>query len=222
MFKPHLSPKMKCWQLEAWRELGITIDEYNYKLAVFPKSFYGRVSTFDSEKKIYDFCFIGAFRVDAETEARRIWLIEFIKKNFTNKSYLQFTDKNTKANYRTLGVFDHTLERQGFVPKEVAREHRNVFDEYYYRVMCQSEFTLCPAGDRRWSMRFYEALMCKTIPILESRWHHRSIAEAFRRYRFYLPRSRFVFRKDWAEENYELFLRHHTLEFKVPEVPRME
>ena len=53
MFKPHLSPKMKCWQLEAWRELGITIDEYNYKLAVFPKSFYGRVSTFDSEKKIY-------------------------------------------------------------------------------------------------------------------------------------------------------------------------
>lgn len=36
---------------------------------------------------------------------------------------------------------------------------------------CVSKFVLCPGGDAPWSFRFYEVLMCKSIPIVES-WHH--------------------------------------------------
>ena len=210
LFEPHLSPKMKMWQTEAWSELGVRITEHDPQRALFPKRFYEAVERLD-HAKIYDFCFIGAFRVDSKTAARRVWLPDFVKGHFSKDSYLQFTDKVTKANYVPLGPFDRTLEREGFVPKEVPVEQRNVFDQHYYQIMCQSRFALCPAGDLRWSMRFYEALMCKAIPILESRWHHRSIREALRPYRVYTPRDEFVYRPDWAEHNYRLFLRHHTL-----------
>ena len=208
--QPHLSPKMKMWQAEAWAELGVKITDYDPQRAIFPKRFYEAVQRLDHAKR-YEFCFIGAFRVDPKTEARRMWLTPFIKERFTDDSYLQFTDRKTKADYLPLGSFDHTLEREGFVPKEVPLEQRNVFDEAYYQVMCRSRFALCPAGDRRWSMRFYEALMCRAIPILESRWHHRSLREALRSYKVYTPRDELVYRPDWAEHNYALFLKHHTL-----------
>ena len=208
--QPHLSPKMKMSQAEAWAELGVKITDYDPQRAIFPKRFYEAVQRLDHAKR-YEFCFIGAFRVDPKTEARRVWLTPFIDAHFSANSYLQFTDKKTKANYVPLGPFDHTLEREGFVPKEVPLEQRNVFDAQYYQVMCQSRFALCPAGDRPWSMRFYEALMCKSIPILERRWHHRTLREALRGYKAYTPRDEFEYRPDWVEHNYELFLRHHTL-----------
>lgn len=208
--KPDLSPKLKMWQDEAWSELGLKITAYDHQKALFPKRFYEAVQAFD-HAKIHDFCFIGALRIDPKTEARRMWLDGFIKKHFSENSYLQFTDRNTKAHYVPLGAFDYTLARQGFVPKEVPVDQRNMFDQHYYEVMCRTQFALCPAGDVLWSMRFYEALMCKAIPVLESRWHHRSIREALRNYKIYTPRDKFVYRPRWVEHNYRLFLKHHTL-----------
>lgn len=37
----------------------------------------------------------------------------------------------------------------------------------YFRSMCSSKFTLTPTGDCPWSYRFFEAIMCYSIPILE-------------------------------------------------------
>jgi hypothetical protein len=209
-FKPDLCPKMRFWQAEAYRELGIEIETFDHQKAIFPQRFYIAIQALD-HTKIFDYCFIGACRPDALTAARRAWLIEFVKARFSPKSYLQFTDKETKTGYTPLGEFDFTLRRSGFVPKEVPLEQRNFFDEHYYRVMCQSQFTLCPAGDRRWSMRFYEAIMCKSIPILRSRIHHRSIREALRGYKVYTPAEKLLYRSDWVEHNYNIFLQHHTL-----------
>jgi len=168
------------------------------------------IQSFD-HTKVFDFCFVGAYRVDAATAARRAWLIDFAKAKFSEKSYLQFTDKGTRKDYVPLGNFDFTLRRTGFVPKEVPIEQRNFFDEHYYRVMCQSQFALCPAGDRRWSMRLYEAIMCKTIPVLQSRTHYRSIREALRGYKVYTSTEKLIFRPEWIDHNYNLFLTHHTL-----------
>lgn len=198
------------WQTEAWAELGKTINQFDHQRALFPKRFYERVEQLD-HNKTHDFCFIGAFKIDVETASRRKWLEEFIRANFTASSYLQFTDSSTKKTHVSLGAFDHTHERNGFVPKEVPVKQRNFFDEHYYQIMCHSKFTLCPAGDRLWSMRFYEALMCKSVPVLERRWHHRSIREAIRGYKYYTKGQALEFRNDWIEENYRLFLKHHTL-----------
>lgn len=37
----------------------------------------------------------------------------------------------------------------------------------YFKSMCSSKFTLTPTGDCPWSYRFFEAIMCYSIPILE-------------------------------------------------------
>ena len=39
---------------------------------------------------------------------------------------------------------------------------------WYFDKLSQSKFGLCPAGGCMYSMRFYECLMCKCIPIVNT------------------------------------------------------
>ena len=208
------SPKLELWYLEAYQEIGIkkAPEEIDKSYAIYPKRFYKAVEKFDQSKKI-DFCFIGTFQIDNATFARRSWIVPFIKDHFTERSYLQFTDRITKANHKTLGVYDYTFLRDGFVPKEVDVQLRNYFDENYFRTMCSSQFTLCPGGDKNWSMRFYEALMYKTIPVMVDRTAYRSQFEARLPYKYFVVGECIEYRSDWAEYNYETFLKYHTLEY---------
>ena len=207
------SPKLAMWYLEAFSELGITKspDEIDKRFAIYPRRFYRAVEEI-GWRKSRDYCFIGAFRIDPKTAVRRAWIIPFIQLNFGERSYLQFTDRATKRGYHTLGDFDHTLRVEGFVPKEVPFSERNWFDEHYFRIMCASQFALCPGGDESWSMRFYEALMCKAIPILPDRITFRNEYEARLPYKYFLADEVIEYRHDWAEQNYELFKQYHTLE----------
>jgi hypothetical protein len=209
----HYSPKMRMWAEEAYREKGSPGYKFDTNFAIFPKRFYEPIASFDHTKR-YDFCFIGAFAVDRETYLNRQWLIPFIEKNFGEKSFLHFTDKNAKSNHLKMGNYDHTLDRVGFVPKEVPINERNYFDEGYYKIMSQSCFTLCPGGDSQWSMRFYEALMCGSIPIVLDENFHRSIEETFLAYKYYSKNQNFEYKESWVTHNYDLFLRYHTLLYK--------
>jgi len=207
------SPKLAMWYLEAFSELGITRspDDIDKRFAIYPRRFYRAVEQI-GWRKSRDFCFIGAFKIDPRTAQRRAWILPFIQTHFGSRSYLQFTDRATKRDYQALGAFDHTLLAEGFVPKEVPVSRRNMFDEHYFRVMCSSEFVLCPGGDENWSMRFYEALMCKAIPILPDRTTFRNEHEAGLPYKYFLADEEISYREDWVEHNYTLFMRHHTLD----------
>ena len=183
--------------------------------ALYPRRFYKCVERYKSKKTI-DYCFIGGYRTDKKTELNRKWIIEFIKSKFTDSSYLQFTDTATMHNYKSMGSFDYTLKEKGFVPKEHPVKQRNYFDEKYFKTLSRSKFCLCPAGDQLWSMRFYEALLCKSIPIVNTQQEtFRSEAEAKLDYKYYLTNEQHVYREDWALHNYEIFLRYHTLEYRM-------
>jgi hypothetical protein len=207
------SPKLAMWYLEAFAECGVRVSssEIDKRFAIYPRRFYRAVEEI-GWRKTRDYCFIGAFRIDPRTEMRRSWIIPYIRENFGERSYLQFTDVATKSGYETLGAFDHTLSAEGFVPKEVPVAQRNRFDANYFKIMCSSEFALCPGGDENWSMRFYEALMCKAIPILLDRTPFRNEYEAQLPYKYFLAGERIEYREDWAEHNYLVFKQHHTLE----------
>ncbi|HLP02519.1 MAG TPA: hypothetical protein VK163_10890 [Opitutaceae bacterium] len=41
------------------------------------------------------------------------------------------------------------------------------WDEDYFRLLARAEFVLCPSGDFVWSYRFFEAVLCGAIPIVE-------------------------------------------------------
>ncbi len=206
------SPKCRMWYDDARREKGIT-GEIDYRYAKYPMSFYKRVENFSKEKR-YDFCFIGSFLVDKPTSENRKWIVDFVNERFNNHSYLQFTDKISKKSLKPFGSFDYTHRRVGFVPKEKPINQRNYFDKNYYQKMCESKFTLCPSGDSFWSMRFYEALMCKSIPIVISKDEtFRSEAESLLDYKYYLASEpNPEYRQDWVDHNYEIFIKYHTFD----------
>jgi hypothetical protein len=188
-------------------------------ICLYPKSYIEKVISLNSDK-IFDFNFRGAFYIDNQTKKNRKWIINFSKKHFTSNSFFQITDSRAKQNnlffrprHKLLGSFDYTFTRAGFVPKENKKEIRGHFDEDFFRVLCQSRFTLCPAGDAPWSMRFYESLLCKSIPIVEKVQHTgRNDLEYDIGYKYYLlSDDKKIYRPDWAEENFRKFIRYQTL-----------
>jgi hypothetical protein len=177
-------------------------------LAIFSKKYYNDINELNHQKK-YDYCFIGSINSSYE---RRIWVINFVKKNFTNNSIFINTDDNPKG------------ELLGFCPRlqpdnqSKKVQYRIVKDNVeYFEKMCQSKFVLCPAGDAPWSFRFYEVLMCKSIPIVES-WHHtyRTKEEAKLNYKYILYKDienvkNDINYDDYVIENTKIFENYHLL-----------
>lgn len=115
-----------------------------------------------------------------KNEEGRAWINEFAGE----KSYISLTDKGWK------------------MPKE----H---FDSAYYQLLCNSRFALCPRGKFFWTYRFYEALMCKSIPIVDKNFEEPSMYGF--KYYYYQEPTRHYFSLDIIEHNYKLFLKQHTL-----------
>jgi len=68
-----------------------------------------------------------------------------------------------------------------------------------------------------WSMRFYEALMCKAVPIVSSKEEtYRTDAESRLDYKYFLNTDELKFDVSLVEHNYQLFLKHHTFDALPP------
>ena len=184
-------------------------------VALFSKKYYNEISELNHDK-IYDFCFIGSINSHYE---RRKWVIDFAKKYFTNNSIFINTDND--PNWILLGSFDYSNKILGYCPKNMQdNQSKNV--QYrvvkeniqYFETMCKSKYCLCPAGDSSWSFRFYEVLMCKSIPIVES-WHHtyRTKEEANINYKYVLYNNieNDINYDDYVNENTMLFENNHLL-----------
>jgi hypothetical protein len=192
----------------------------NPPIALFSKKYYDEINELD-HNKIYDFCFIGS--INSDYDARQ-WIIEFAKNYFTSNSIFINTDKD--PNWLLLGEFDHSNKNIGFCPKNNKDnqskkvQYRIVKDNIgYFEKICQSKFVLCPAGDAPWSFRFYEVLMCKSVPIVKS-WHHtyRTKEEANIPYKYVLYKcviygniENDIVYDDYVNENVTLFERYHLL-----------
>ena len=219
-----LSPRMVLLWRQSYIEEGFSASEIpdydgNPVIALYPKSYIEKVNLLNLDK-IYDFNFRGALYIDKKTKRNRQWVVDFSKQYFTSDSFFQVTDSRAKQSniffkprHKLLGSFDYTLDRTGFVPKENNKNIRGYFDKDYFRILCQSQFTLCPAGDSPWSMRFYESLLCKSIPIVEKIQHTgRNDLEYAIGYKYYLlGDDKMIYRPDWVEENFNKFIRYHTL-----------
>lgn len=214
--------RLNSWKKQAHREAYLekgkfpNINNKKVDYAILPKSFYSRVESYDQTKK-YNFCFVGSFYSHGRIIEKRKWIFYFINNFFDKNSYLRFTDSQSVKHHSRLGEFDYTSKTLGYCPRESSFLKKGDFDEDYYRIMCASKFCLCPAGDNHWSMRFYEALMCKTIPIIYNQNEKcRTESECSLDYKYYLVNEQikeYNYNKDWAEHNYNLFLKYHTYEY---------
>ncbi len=212
------SPRLKDLYIESLIEKRIITKEEELKnliikdeYAIYPKRYYERVRPLTCKKYI-DFCFIGTINIDQHTQKNRKWILEFIKRKFTDFSYLQLTDQSIKSHYIRMGIYDATNKINGMVPKFLPLKRQSEFDINYFTKLAASMFSLCPAGDAFYSMRFYESLMCKSIPIVKYKNEtYRTREEQVLDYKYYLTTDKHIFREEWVEHNYRIFMKYHTL-----------
>ena len=68
-------------------------------------------------------------------------------------------DRDWVNNFKTKSSIIRSTDKSSY--------DRNNYDISYYKDLCKSKFTLCPIGNCPWSYRFFEAIMCFSIPIME-------------------------------------------------------
>lgn len=68
-------------------------------------------------------------------------------------------------------------------------------DLSYFRMLARSRFVICPNGDFVWTYRFFEAILCKCIPIIEEE------CELYKGYHYYKVGDEYEYREDWIKEN---------------------
>lgn len=153
-------------------DLDTEIATSNPHIAIFARKYYSDLQKLDYAKK-YDFCFIGSIQSAYNV---REWVITFAKENFTEKSIFINTDNN--PDWKSLGSFDYSHLALGFSPKATNdtqsrdTQYRIISENrFYFETMRKSLYVLCPAGDSAWSFRFYETLMCNSIPVVIT-WHN--------------------------------------------------
>jgi hypothetical protein len=198
---------------QAYAEEGLRWRNSDERVAptslLYPRSWVDGVNQMPGDKK-YDYSFIGTL-YRPETYPQRYWILDFAKRRFTDRSYFLLSEDSPE--HELLGSFDRTGEDfDTFVPKNVPWVERDYFNAAFYRILRASEFALCPEGDAPWSMRFFEAILCRSIPIVSSLRHTgRNKVERSIGYKVFFPDDDHVYDRDIAEHNYRLFIEHQTL-----------
>ena len=151
------------------------------------------------------------------------------------KEHIDQCSKDKNINYYYRGTIVSTKKwilKYNNVPNSVVEKSRRgrtkekyKIDEEYYKNMSISYFTLCPTewGNHKtsWTYRFFEAIMCLSIPILENDSNDIYMKDYF----FFFDKDEHIYDKDKAIENYNKFIesKHflkniHELEnlFKIP------
>ncbi len=89
------------------------------------------------------------------------------------------------------------------------------WDENYYEFILKSEFVLCPSGDYIWTYRFFEAIMCGAIPVVEE------TCQSYDGFKFYMmneDKNIIRYDKEIVDYNFELLVNRLTIdhaEYKV-------
>lgn len=87
------------------------------------------------------------------------------------------------------------------------KETKYQTDIEYYKKMCAARFGLAPVGDCPWSYRFFESIMCFSIPVI-GQDDNDIYSDKF----IYLrSSSKHEYDKDGCRYNYDVFIRDHTL-----------
>lgn len=137
------------------------------------------------------------------------------------KEYIDSLPKNKTVDYNFIGVVTPT--RRAFLDKYLSADaiilnsdrgrirgpKKYTIDETYYATISKSRFTFTPTGDCPWSYRFFEAILCLSIPILEQGSDDKYCGDYF----CYFEDDDHVYDRELAMRNYtKLVSSSHFLE----------
>ena len=132
------------------------------------------------------------------------------------KSILEYTntlDKTKELEYNFIGTItekrswihrykgDLSVIRSSVYGRDNTRKY--TLDQEYYRTLSRSKFTLTPTGDCPWSYRFFEAIMCLSIPVVE-----KNSNDIFKKDYFYYVDTEepHIYNEEKARQNYDTFI----------------
>lgn len=83
------------------------------------------------------------------------------------------------------------------------------FDENYFSTVKSAQFTLCLDGDFIWTYRFFEACMCRSIPVIQN------MCASYEGFKFYTinqyNNEHPEYNEEWAEYNFNLAMERLTV-----------
>lgn len=139
------------------------------------------------------------------------YICEYIKKLHNNKKNIKYFFQGIISNKRKW-ILNYNSGDSVILHSNYGRNpnKKYILDTNYYNNMSMSFFTLCPLGDCSWSYRFFEAIMCMSIPILED-----NTTDIFaKNYFFYTKDSNHKYEKSLAFKNFENFMLEQNKEKK--------
>lgn len=166
------------------------------KSIIFPKAITNHLKENWIDYKTIDYSFTGLL-----TLKRKNVLEEWIRKN-QNKVYNIDIDKEYSMKIENLFLSSSKNGRN--FPKKS-------WDIEYYNILLNSKFVICPSGDFIWSYRFFEAILCGAIPIIEE------YCNAYEGFKFYYMNDdvkSLAYSKEILEHNYKLCIDRITIEKK--------
>lgn len=206
------------WKQAALEE-GINprdVSEFGQRVGKVPRSWVQAVQGMGSSKR-HTFNFMGA-ALTRNVRGTRAWIFPFMEKHFSDNDILRITD--APSNWTALGKYDNTGARLGYNPRLDGYKYRAKFNTEYFKVLAESNFTLCPGGDAPFSIRFYESILAGSIPVLHSMAHDMSRKRNSTQegplllpcigYHSATVNGPFEYSQASSDKNFQLFLKYQT------------
>lgn len=182
---------------------------------IFPHAMFAHCRRQWPVHRTHRFSFAGLF-----TPVRMQVIQEWMHRNFqsdnstirlraskSRPSLLRRLLSKTGLLHRVSKVFKPSVHRQQVGPVFFWASTRGrmfpdkAWDSEYYELLLNSQFVLCPSGDYVWTYRFFEAMICGAMPIIEEYtdvyegFRFRTMAEAAEGLRWSIEDAEFNFRQ---------------------------
>ncbi len=177
---------------------------------IFPNVIFSYCRSLWPEHRDIRFSFAGLI-----TKSREEFLQKFaqsnpsdFKLNLKYFAFLNFLSKlksKIQRNLKMQGAPRATRFKQGDIVFWASERGRSFpiksWDDDYFELLANSKFVLCPSGDYTWTYRFFEAVMCGAIPVIED---YSPVYNGFRFKTINEPVRTMEWSQDDAEYNYNL------------------
>lgn len=178
---------------------------------IFPHKIINKLISSWYKNKIYDFAFVGIF-TNSRKRIINNWLNKSFGKKFilmgglsyfVNSKFYKKICKNNNYNIPKILILSSKKGRK--FPKKS-------WDKNYYDILLKSKFVLCPSGDFIWSYRFFESILCGSIPIIEN---HCEAYNGYKYYTFNNNLNELVYSDDIVHHNLDLCLKNITIPINI-------
>ena len=172
---------------------------------LYPHCMVDRCQSLWNEQRTINFSFSGLITAKRK-QALENWInshFEVQNKLFKNIKEHKEGNKISRLYKNLIGsreIFDEETGIYMFASNKGRIFPIKVWDEKYYSILSNSKFVLCPDGEFVWTYRFFEAIFCGAIPIVENS------CELYRGYHYFLmsnPLDELIYSTEMTKKNFQ-------------------